>query len=499
MWHDSSGRICFSGPQFGRRYYITQPTLPLDVLEHLAWGREWRWVYAHHPGLPAWINEAVYSVLGEVALSATAPLATTLAMAAVWVLARRMVGDQQAAVAALSLEGVYYFNVAAVEFNHNVVQLAACAWLVAATHKAFLQRTEAAAKILPWVLLAVAAAVSMYAKYSSLLFLAVLLVWSIAEVKARRQWKTPGPAIAVAVFIALNLPQLSALIELQFAPLQFAVSRAATAKAWSDHMIYPLRFLAAQTAAVMLALALCWRALNGPGKLAAVTAVKAGGNAPSPCQRRFVFVAAFAPLLLALLISAVFGLRFKSMWGAAMLTFIPLFIVVLSPPPVRWRQWQIALAATAAFALFAATAINVGAPFFTKRGKRVHYPAAAIAAKVDLEWQRRHPDFPLRYVIGKKHIASLISFYSPARPAAVIDANWQNLEAKQDDFARSGGVIAWIVNDGNRSRNRLPEFATAFATAENTAIFSFFWETAAELPPLEAKFVFVAPARGEER
>ena len=32
--------------------YLTQPTLPLDVLEHLAWGREWRVVYSSHPGLP---------------------------------------------------------------------------------------------------------------------------------------------------------------------------------------------------------------------------------------------------------------------------------------------------------------------------------------------------------------------------------------------------------------------------------------------------------------
>ncbi|MBE8158401.1 MAG: glycosyltransferase family 39 protein, partial [Betaproteobacteria bacterium] len=122
--------------------YFTQPALSMDVLEHLAWGREWRLVYAHHPGLPAWINEILNIAASgsHLAFKATAPVAASLAMLAVWLLARRITDAPRAAVATLSLEGVYYFNAALPEFyfNHNSVQLAAVAWLAYAAHRAFM-------------------------------------------------------------------------------------------------------------------------------------------------------------------------------------------------------------------------------------------------------------------------------------------------------------------------------------------------------------------------
>ncbi len=36
---------------------LLQHNLPLDVIELLAWGREWQIVYYKHPPLPAWILE----------------------------------------------------------------------------------------------------------------------------------------------------------------------------------------------------------------------------------------------------------------------------------------------------------------------------------------------------------------------------------------------------------------------------------------------------------
>jgi 4-amino-4-deoxy-L-arabinose transferase-like glycosyltransferase len=108
--------------------WLTQPTLPLDVLEHLAWGKEWRLVYSSHPGLPAWINEAVHITFSgnHLALSAISPFFSCVAIWAVWQLARdTLKNNNTAAIAALSLEGVFYFNISAIEFNHNVAQLTA--------------------------------------------------------------------------------------------------------------------------------------------------------------------------------------------------------------------------------------------------------------------------------------------------------------------------------------------------------------------------------------
>ena len=289
---------------------FTQPTLPLDVLEHLAWGREWRLVYSHHPGLPAWINETLNILTGgsHLALSMTTPLATTAAMAGVWCLARRLTDSPRAAAAALSLEGVWYFNITATEFNHNLLQLAICAWLFFLLHRCFVgapagdsdaaEQTghkQARRDWQVWALLGAAAALSLWAKYSSVLFLAAAGIWSLVDARAKDKWWTFGPWLALLVFIALTLPQLWALAGLQFAPFQFALDRAASGDdgRWLDHIVHPLRFGAAQLLAVLPALLLlrlvAWQGGCGAsgqtctGRLC-IPAAGSGLSVPATCR-----------------------------------------------------------------------------------------------------------------------------------------------------------------------------------------------------------------------
>lgn len=148
--------------------WLTQPTLPLDVLEHLAWGKEWRLVYSSHPGLPAWINEAVHITFSgnHLALSAISPFFSCVAIWAVWQLARdTLKNNNTAAIAALSLEGVFYFNISAIEFNHNVAQLTAITLFFLTVWRAF-----SLGKYW-WPVAGMIAAFAMWAKYSSLLVL----------------------------------------------------------------------------------------------------------------------------------------------------------------------------------------------------------------------------------------------------------------------------------------------------------------------------------------
>ena len=476
--------------------WLTQPTLPLDVLEHLAWGREWRIAYAHHPGLPAWINEALNLATGgsRLALSATAPVATSAAMAAVWLLARRMTDDRRAAVAALSLEGAWYFNVAATEFNHNVLQLAACAWLFFLAHLAFVKDGEKKSALFVWTALGAVAALSLYAKYSSALFLLAALAWSACDTRARPQWKTFGPWLSLIVFAGLTTPQVLALVDLHFAPLQFALDRAGDARKWTHHIVHPLRFGAAQLGAVLPALLLIFLArgklMNGNANASANAFGAADAN------RVFILIAAFGPLGLALLLSAVGGWRFKSMWGAAMISFIPLWALwaFSGARELHWRRWRIGTVSIAALAALVVAGINVGSPYWSGRGKRIHYPAEEIAAYVESEWRARHPDSPLRFAAGPMHMASLVSFYAPSRPSAILGGDWaDSFWATPEDFARDGGAIVWTINDGKRTDIPPPEFAADYPDAERVPDFSARWKTAANIPPMKIGVILVAP------
>ncbi len=102
-----------------------QPNLPLDVIEGLAWGREWQWGYHKHPPLQAWLLELAARATGKAAWSAflLSQLSITVCFWAVWRLAREIVDPPGALLSVLLLEGVYYFNYTSPEFNPNVLQL----------------------------------------------------------------------------------------------------------------------------------------------------------------------------------------------------------------------------------------------------------------------------------------------------------------------------------------------------------------------------------------
>src|SRR4051794_7539747 len=82
------------------------PNLPLDLIEALAYGREWQLGYDKLPPLPWWLVEAAYRLFGhDVAFYALAQIAVAVAFIAVWATARPLVGAVGALVAVLIVDG----------------------------------------------------------------------------------------------------------------------------------------------------------------------------------------------------------------------------------------------------------------------------------------------------------------------------------------------------------------------------------------------------------
>ena len=45
---------------------ILAPSLPLDVVEGIIWGREWQLGYYKHPPLPSWLLDIFFHLFGHV-------------------------------------------------------------------------------------------------------------------------------------------------------------------------------------------------------------------------------------------------------------------------------------------------------------------------------------------------------------------------------------------------------------------------------------------------
>ncbi|RMD64102.1 MAG: hypothetical protein D6826_03275, partial [Alphaproteobacteria bacterium] len=403
------------------------PNLPLDMIEQLAWGREWQLVYYKHPPLSAWTLEALVRLFGnrQEILFLSGPAFVALTMWAVWRLGRRVADPRAAALAALALTGTIYYGFTSPEFNHNVAQYPFFALLPLALHRAM-----QGDRIADWALVGLWTALGLYAKYSAALPVVAAGLFLIAHPRGRAALRRPGPYVAAAIALLVLVPHLYALWQIDFLPFRFPVERAGAAREGLDHLTNPARFLLAQLLAVLGTLVLVGLTMGRGNAPMASEGTPPESIAEKRFNRAFVLALGLGPFALALAIDAVTGLRFRSMWGAAFFPLLALAVFVVRPPvptPARGRRfiamWLLLLGA--GLAAFAGKAVLD--PWLKGTGSRIHFPGPAVAAAMAESWRTLAPDRPLRIVAGSEWVAGNIAFYGPAqgpqRPSVFIDAS----------------------------------------------------------------------------
>src|SRR5262245_46757255 len=275
---------------------LLYPNLPLDLIEALTYGREWQLGYDKLPPLPWWLVELLHRLIGvDLAYYALAQLSVVGAFAAVWLLARPLVGALGALVAVLILDGMHYFHYTAVKFNHDVIQLPLWALAGYAFH-AGLRR----GRLLHWLLLGLAIGVALWAKYFVVVLAVPLALFLLLDREARPALATPGPWIALAVALIIMAPHFLWLVRNDFLPFAYASARSAPSRGLLDHVLHPLVFAVGQQLfllpSLLIAAALVWPRPRAP--------VAAAADA---FDRRIVTLLAFGPVVATIALSALSG------------------------------------------------------------------------------------------------------------------------------------------------------------------------------------------------
>lgn len=464
----------------------THPNAPLDVIEGLTWGHNWRWGYAKHPPLQAWLLEAIAWLSGgrEWAFFLLSQATVVIAYWAVWRLASRMLDAPDAVVSVLLLASVYYFSYPTPEFNPNVLQMPFWALI---GYVFYMALTTGGHRY--WALTGIFAAFTMYTKYSGIMFFFPLAAFMVFEPRARARFRTAGPYIALIVGLGLYIPHIAWLYGSDFLPFSYAFARAKDADSWLDHIGFPLRFLGAQ---VLNHLGFFLVLFLGQGyrTSAAVDPAKAPA---SSFDRRYVAFLGLGPLLFALSISAVFGIEFRSMWGMPMFCFSGLLAAVYFNPALKPDKLRRAFAAWITIVVLTplvyAGAMTFG-PHLTGKGKRGHYPGAKTADAITQAWHET-TGRPLRFVVGTTWVAGNIAFYSKDRPSVLIDGDerkspWVDKAA----LKKAGAVVVW-----RRTNKEIPDrLAKQFPGAIVQQPMTFDWQTSAKLKPVLLNWAIVAPA-----
>jgi 4-amino-4-deoxy-L-arabinose transferase-like glycosyltransferase len=373
------------------------------------------------------------------------PAASALALPIVWCLARRMVDAGRALIAVFLLEGIIYFNFASVDFNHNVILLPLWAFISYTAHRAYRE-----GKLTDWALLGLAAALGLLGKYATALFLAAVVAAFVADREGRAKLGSMGPFIALICGTAILAPHLWGLYKIDFAPFKYAGERLQSAASPSDHVRFPLCWLAAQM--VNTALAICLAgALLPPRRLRTFTRNPAPPRAFGPFfwrDLRFVVILFAGPLLVGVAIQALGGVRFRDMWGFPMFCLLGVLAALLTVGlPLRQDvlpKLAVATMAALALAMTAIAGVSVASPYVTKKGPRHLFPAPEMAKAMASQWASLTGSMPLRYVVADIWLGGMLSAYHPDHPSVLISGCFETSPwVTPAGIEQSGAVLVW--------------------------------------------------------
>ncbi len=408
--------------------------LPLDVVESGMWGREWLIGSHKHPALPSWFLEVARllsgGTLGWMAYLVSA-LFTGASLWLTYILVRTLVGAETAVLGMLTLATVEHFSWRSPEFNHDIAQIP---FWVAVPLLAWLAVERG--KLMWWALLGLVGALGLYAKLSHAVILLVVAGWLLYDTKARARLMTPGPWIALAIFVVVALPAVHWLLKTNFSPIEFAQERGRSARSLPEVL---LNLVLVVSPAVILVLA----ARYWPAKTETQEAAPADARA-----RLTLAIMTVAPILLGIVLSRLFGSSIRQDWMSPMLCLVPAFIIDRVVPRqilvgALERGKMVGLGLLIAIPVIYAGAVVVDRNLATSRLLRVNWPQLEIAAKLSDVW-RQETGKPLKVVAGHPWIMGLVGINHPDLPSIMLSGDpkrspWVSLERVK----RQGALIAW--------------------------------------------------------
>ena len=457
-------------------FYLTPHSSTLEIA---LWSRDWYLVNYQHPALAGWLLQGAYFLFGEHFwvgfLMAQICVAGTYLF--VFLLGRAMLGAERGLFGTLIIAVVSYFNIAALKYNENMVQMPLWAAFCFG-----LWRASQSGRWTWWLFTAVVAALGVYGKFSMLMIIAFGACWVLLDPSARRCLRSAPLYLAIGLFLLLLSPLAVALIETHFGAVKWIASESSnrgisvTSMATREGKTV---LLVLTVALVTLLISLFRPARNSP-------------PAQSPTSRPvFAYLALMGggPLLLTLTIGLFMPVR--SEWASPMYSLVGLLIAAALPGLRGSVLARGALIASAfVFSLGALTLDSFGTyqdRLDTKVLRRDVWPGAAISQRFEEVWHKKI-GMPLRIVGGDVWIAGLAGFYSADRPSLYPELNlamWPG--GSEERVVHDGVLVLWMPRVKFQPS---AEMLQRYTHGKEL----FHWSKDPDAKPLEIDYLIIPPA-----
>ena len=393
---------------------LTNNNLPLDTIEHLAWGSNLDWGFNKHPPAVAIFLEVFYQIFGpqDWAYYLLSQIFVVIAFIVVFKFAEELFKNKiLSLISVLLLEGIYFYNFTTPEFNVNVCQLPFWSFCVYYSWKLFDKQTI---NLKDCFWLGIFASIGFLSKYLFIyLLIAIdLLFFYVIFIKKYKKFNFKY-LISLEIFIILLIPHLIWLTNNDYVTISYGLARTGLeSSSLMDHVIYPVIFLCKQIILLI------------PFFIMLFFLVKKFNFKISLKDKKLLFLIFInlVPIGLMFLTSIITGSKIRTMWMTPFYLFIGVLFVYIFQKQINFKKlksFTATLLILFIFSPFVYAYISI-----TEKNKRTDYPGKQIAEKTQYAWNQNYKE-PINVVFGDEWRAGNLSYHLKSRPI------WEGFIAKE--------------------------------------------------------------------
>ena len=384
---------------------LTNNNLPLDTIEHLAWGSNLDWGFNKHPPAVAFFLEIFYQIFGpqDWAYYLLSQIFVIIAFIVVFKFAEELFKNKiLSLVSVLLLEGIYFYNFTTPEFNVNICQLPFWALCVYYSWKLF---DKQRINLRDCFLLVVFAAIGFLSKYLFIyLLIAIDLLFFYAIIIKKYQKFDFKFLVSLEVFFVLLVPHLVWLTNNDYATITYGLARTGLENSsLINHITYPLIFLGKQIGILI------------PFFVMSFFLIKKFKSKVSLKDKKLLFLIFInlVPIGLMFLTSMLTGSKIRTMWMTPFYLFFGVLIVYIFQAQINMNKLKSFMYGF--IFLFFLSPILYGYISISKDNKRTDYPGKGIALKTQYVWGQQF-NSEINVVYGNEWNAGNLSYHLKSRP-----------------------------------------------------------------------------------
>ena len=383
---------------------LTNNNLPLDTIEHLAWGSNLDWGFDKHPPAVAIILEIFYQIFGpqDWAYYLLSQIFVIISFYYVFKFSKEIFDKKLLSlISVLVIESIYFYNFTTPEFNVNVCELPFWSLTVYFSWKIYNNKDI---KFIDCFLVGLFAAIGFLSKYLFIYLLVsidILFIYLIFVKKKKFDFKY---LIAAEVFIIILIPHLIWLNNNEFITIKYGLARTGLEQSnIVDHLRIPIIFLLKQIG-ILIPFLFLIRLL-----------VKKFKFKVNLKDKKLVFLIAvnLLPIILVFLTSVIMGSKIRTMWITPFYLFFGTFFVYLFQSQIDFKKLKLFMCGFI-FLFFLSPALYSYISI-SRDDKRTDYPGKGIALKTQYAWDKQF-NSTINVVYGNEWNAGNLSYHLKSRP-----------------------------------------------------------------------------------